>query len=144
MHDYIWCHYCRLFLCLLFTTQHFLENSQFVFISSTQAMHTRQLIVLSVVMMSLANNKEGNRINIVCFLDQWMWSENGEIVPSKCHIVNLRNLIFWTLERSNYQNQKLKMPGIMSAIDFCHTQHSEIFKICANICTYNMNFICLR
>ena len=49
----------------------------------------------------------------------------------KCHIVNFQNFIFWTLERSNYQNKKHKMFRIMSNFVFNYTKHSKTNKTLA-------------
>ena len=57
-----------------------------------------------------------------CFL-------NGGKILKKDHIEHFQIFIFWTLERSNYLNNRLKMFRIMSTFIFYHTQDSKISQL---------------
>ena len=61
-----------------------------------------------------------------CLLNQ------GKIFK-KNHIKNFQIFIFWTLERSNYLNQRLKTLRIMSTFIFYHTQDSKMNRTLATI-----------
>ena len=129
MHDYIWCH---ITLDSFFACSSLLIISRRILSLFSSPPH-KTTDCISAVMMSLAN-KQRRKQNQYCLFPgpmnvKWKWRNCSFKVPH-CQFTKLN---FWTLERSNYQNQKLKMPGIMSAIDFCHTQHSENTKICATL-----------
>ena len=51
----------------------------------------------------------------------------------KNHIKNFQIFIFWTLERSNYLNQRLKTLRIMSTFIFYHTQDSKTNRTLATL-----------